>query len=174
MHGLFVRQAKNYLIKFGWCYHPLKVNGKPNKSLLCLTNLGKQVNECGNIRCVRSLYSDYFYSYSFNGLLIIPFVKQLLQALEYVDIDEFNYFVVHAYSHDELDAIIGLIKIYRSLSTADKDAFYDKFKTHFNAVKEGTAKSVYGNYFKNVKHNVSAIAWCDGFSYAGNQLRLSR
>ena len=42
MHGLFVRQAKNYLAHFDWVYHPIKNNGKEYKQLLKLTSSEKK------------------------------------------------------------------------------------------------------------------------------------
>ena len=163
-HGLFVRQAKNYLIKFGWCYHPIGKNGKPNKSLLCLTNLGQQIKRCSSLNCVKTLYTQYFLNYSYNGLLIVRFTKLLLQRLEYLTLDEFDYFVTHAYGEDDLETIIHLVNTYRSLSDKSKGSLRQRSRKHFEKVKERTAKNVYGNYIKNVKHTISVIAWCEGFS----------
>ncbi len=156
MHGLFTRQAKNYLLKFNWCY-------QSNINTLCLTDLGSQVKWCANLSNVKKLYSDYFYSnYTFNGLNIVQFTKQLLQILEYTTLDEFNYFVIHAYSTDDLDIIVNLIKIYRSLTNTDK--FQQDFKEYFERNKGNTAKGVYMNYVKSIKHTMSVIGWCNGFS----------
>lgn len=155
MHGLFTRQAKNYLLKFGWCY-------QPDRKTLCLTDLGIQVNECDDLNCVKSLYYNYFYNYSFNGLAIIKFTKQLLQAVEYLTLDEFNYFVIHAYNDDDLDVIIDLIKVHRSISNCDE--FHKDFSDYFECTKGKTANSVYMNYVKSIKHTISVIGWCNGFS----------
>ena len=165
IHGLFTRQAKNYLLKFGWCY-------QPNRNTLCLTDLGIQIKQCQhNIECIKKLYSEYFYNYSFGGLTIIQFTKQLLLVLEYLTINEFNFFVVHAYNNDDLDIMIKLVKIYRSLSSSDK--FQQNFKKYFEEVKGGTAKGVYMNYVKNIKHTMSVIGWCNGFSLSDSfKLRL--
>lgn len=160
MHGLFTRQAKNYLLKFGWCY-------QPNRKTLRLTDLGTQINQCNNLYCIKKLYSEYFYNdYSFNGLAIVQFTKQLLQVVEYLTLDEFNYFVIHAYSDDDLDIIINLIQIYRSLLNSDK--FQQDFKQHFEEVKGRTAKGVYTNYVKSIKHTISVISWCNGFSLSND------
>lgn len=156
MHGLFTRQAKNYLLKFDWCY-------QPDRNTLCLTDLGEQINRCSNsnLTCIKKKYSEYFHNYSFNGLTIIKFTKQLLNILEYLTLDEFNYFVVHAYSDDDLDVIVDLIKVYRSLSSSDE--FQQDFQEYFNNVKGGTAEGVYMNYVKSIKHTISVIAWCNDF-----------
>lgn len=161
-HRLFVRQAKNYLIKLGWCYHPIKDNGKPDKQTLCLTDLGEQINQCQNLDDVRILYTEYFLNYSFNGLSIVKFTKRLLQILDSLTLEEFNYFVIHAYSDDDFDNIVNLIRIYRSLSS--NDTFHATFRDYFEQEKGRTAQNVYGNYFKNIKYTISVIGWCDGFS----------
>jgi HKD family nuclease len=159
MHGLFTRQAKNYLRKFGWCY-------QPDRNTLCLTDLGKQINQCDDLNCVKNLYSEYFNDYSFNGLIVVSFTKQLLQALEYLTLDEFNYFVMHSYNDDEVGTIINFIKTYRSLS--DYVKFKQDFNSYFQKEKSGTAKGVYMNYVKSVKHTMSVISWCNGFYLSGD------
>ncbi len=172
MHGLFVRQAKNYLIKFGWCYHPINNRGKIDKKVLSLTDLGRHVAQCQNLESVKILYTDYFSGYLFNGLAIVQFTKKLLQRLDYLDINEFNYFVTHAYNDDDLETIVDLVKVYRSLST--NQIFRNKFSEYFHKIKEPTAHAVYSNYTKSIRHTVSAIGWCDGFSLNDDfVLRLS-
>ena len=171
MHDLFVRQAKNYLIKFGWCQHPVNALGKPDKNVLILTELGAEIAQCNDLKDVKFLYTNYFSTYLYNGLPIVKFTKHLLQRLDYLDIDEFNYFVVHAYNNDDLELIVNLIKMYRSLSSTD--AFYDEFNRYFKREKELTASNVYSNYVKSIKHTVSAIGWCEGFHLEDNfKLRL--
>lgn len=171
MHGLFTRQAKNYLLKFDWCYHPIKINGKLDKKTLCLTDTGKQVNACGKLGCVKNLYTDYFLNFPFNGLIIISFVRRLLQVLEHLTLDEFNYFVIHSYNNDEIETVINFIQTYRSLSSNTK--FKQDFHSYFQNKKGMTAKGVYMNYEKSVKHTISVIAWCNGFSLSDDfKLRL--
>lgn len=170
MRDLFVKQAKNYLLKFNWCYHPVKANGKLDKKRLYLTDLGKQINQCNNLECVKNLYTRYFFKFSFNGLLVVPFTQKLLQRLDYLTLEEFNYFVVHSYNNDDLETIIDLIKIYRSLK--DKNNFKIQFRDYFNKIKGTTGKSVYTNYRKKVKHTINAIGWCSGF-YLDDDLTLS-
>ncbi len=169
MHGLFIRQAKNYLLKFDWCYHPIKENGKLDKKILCLTDLGVQVNQCDNLDDVKKLYSDYFFNFSFNGLAIVIFTKRLLQKLDYLTLDEFNYFVIHAYNEDDFDIVVNLIKVYRAIS--NPDTFQAQVKNYFDKIKEPTGKTVYGNYTKSIKHTISVIGWCNGFSL-GDELVL--
>jgi HKD family nuclease len=154
MHALFTKQAKNYLIKFGWCY-------QPDRGTLCLTDLGFQVWQCTDLKCVNLLYSDYFYNYTYNGLNIIHFTEQLLQMLEYLTFDEFNYFVIHAYNTEDLNIIANLVKIYRTLINTEQ--FEQEFKEYFEQKKGNTAKSVYANYTKSAKHTLSVISWCNGF-----------
>lgn len=169
-HKLFVRQAKNYLMKFGWCYHPIKNNGKLDKKTLCLTELGNQVLQCENLRCVRNLYTNHFLNYTFNGLNVVRFTKYLLDKLDYLTLDEFNYFVTHAYSTDDFETIVSLVRLYRSLENPGD--FNAKCTTYFKEMKEPTAKNVYGNYVKNIKHTISVIAWCNGFSLESGQFTL--
>ena len=171
MHGLFVRQAKNYLQKFGWCRHPIKQNGKADRKMLDLTDLGVKVNQCRSLAEVKALYTEYFFRYSFNGLCIVPFTEKLLKQLGHLTLDEFNFFVVHAYHDDDLDLIVDLVNMYRSLS--NPAAFNERCVAYFRKVKEPTAKYVYGNYVKNVRHNISVIGWCRGFSLA-DDLTLKR
>ena len=161
-HQLFVRQAKNYLIKFGWCCHPIKQTGKLDKQVLCLTNLGRQINQCENLESVKDLYTNYFLNYSFNGLNIVQFTKRLLHRLNHLTLDEFNYFATHAYNDDDLETIVNLVHVYRSLQ--NPTIFNEKYVASFNEIKEPTARNVYGNYVKSIKHTISVIAWCDGFA----------
>lgn len=170
LHDLFVRQAKNYLIKLGWCYHPIAENGKPNKRELRLTDLGRQVSQCENLNGVKSLYTDYFLDYTFNGLHIVEFTRRLLRRVDYLPLDEFNYFVNHAYSDSDLELIIELIQIHRSLKNPEE--FKNKFVEYFRDIKEPTAKNVYGNYKKSLKHTMSVIGWCNGFSWDDEKLIL--
>lgn len=160
-HGLFVKQAKNYLIKFGWCYHPIKPTGKPDKKILCLTKLGEQINQCKNLECVKDLYTDYFHNYSFIGLNIVQFTERLLQQLNYLTLDEFNYFVTHAYNDDDFETIVDLVHIYRSLK--NPNTFNEQCAAYFKKTKGQTASNVYSNYVKKIKHTISVIAWCKGF-----------
>ncbi len=163
-HELFVRQDKNYLLKFGWCYHPIKPNGKPDKKTLCLTDLGKKVNNCDNLECIKNLYSHYFLNFSFHGLKICSFTQKLLQNLDYLTLDEFDYFIVHVYNSSELETIINLINIYRSLNLNNKKLFHKKFMRYFDSVKAPTASNVYGNYKKIINRTMEIIGWCNGFT----------
>ncbi|KAF3977998.1 MAG: NgoFVII family restriction endonuclease [Methylococcales symbiont of Iophon sp. n. MRB-2018] len=161
-HSLFVRQDKNYLLKLGWCYHPIKENGKLDKKILCLTDLGEKINQCESLLCVKNLYTNYFLNFSFNGLAIVPFTQKLLQRLEYLTLDEFDYFIVHAYNNTDLEIIIKLIEIYRSLENTA--IFKEQFNQYFNEIKVPTANNVYGNYKKIINRTMEIIGWCNGFS----------
>ncbi len=173
-HELFVRQAKNYLIKFGWAYHPVvqKRSGKiqMDKKFLYLSHIGMRISACEDIAEMKEVYSEYFDEFGFNGLNLVKFTKKLLNELEYLNLKEFNYFVVHAYSDDDLGAIINLILMYRRYP--EKKAFDKTVKKYFDDVKEHTTKNVYSNYTKNVKHTMSAIGWCDGFYFSADKFIL--
>ena len=160
---LFVRQSRNYLIKFGWCSYPIKENGKFDKNVLHLTGLGEQILECKDIECVKELYTDRFFDYTFGGLSIAQFTADLLDRLGYINLLEFSYFVTHAYTYDDLETIVNLVKIFRSLSKSNRKIFHKKYIAYFEQKKGPTATNVYGNYLKKNKHNISAIAWCKGF-----------
>ena len=163
-HQLFVRQAKNYLIKFGWAHHPLRKTKKkytPDKRILLSTPLGERIATCQNITEIKHLYSEYFEEYLFNRFAIVKFTRRLLERLDYLDLEEFNYFVTHAHSDDELEIVYKLIKDYRSCE--NRELLHNKIKKYFGKTKEPTASNVYGNYVKNVKHTMSVIAWCRGF-----------
>ena len=174
LHSLFVRQAKNYLIKFGWAYHPLvlkKGHWKREKRFLMPTALGKQIARCQNVRQIRALYSEHFEDWKFLGVHPVKFTRRLLKQFGKLDAREFGYFVSHAYDDDDADAIAGLIAKYRGL--ADKKSLHKKITQYFDAVKEPTASNVRGNYDKNVKHTMSAIGWCEGFSFDSKNLTIT-
>lgn len=173
MHGLFVRQAKNYLSHFGWVYHPIKNNGKAYKQLLKLTSLGEEIKKTNNIQKVKELYTDYFLDFSYNGLKIVPFTQKILAELEYISLEEFDYFIIHTFSDEDLFTTINLIKIYRSLTDEAKEKFRVDFQDYFKKIKEPTAKNVYGNYLKSTQHTISVIAWCEEFQL-DNNLTLSQ
>lgn len=163
-HHLFVRMAKNYLIKFGWAYHPIvqKRDGYTiNKQILKPTDLGQRIAACDAIEEIKKLYSEYFEEYSYNGLKIVQFTRRLLEHLEYLDMEEFHYFVIHAYSEDDFQLIFNLISMYRECE--NKSLLHAKARQYFDRTKELTGHNVYGNYVKNAKHTMSVIAWCRGF-----------
>lgn len=175
-HDLFVRQAKNYLMKLGWVCHPLRESGGKyvqEKRVLLSTDLGKQVADCRNdLSAIKSLYSEYFEGYSCGGLRVVEFVRRLLGQFGYLDLNEFNYFVTHAYSEDDFGVIARLISGYRDCT--DKAKLDKQIRDYFTKVKEPTANSVYGNYLKNVKHTMSAIAWCSGFSMSETEFVIRK
>ena len=166
-HALFVRQAKNYLIKFGWADHPLVKSGgkyKAAKDILISTALGRRIAACRSTEEIRALYSEYFEEYLFNGLGIVSFTRRLLERLDgRLDLNEFDYFVVHAYNEDDMETIVEMIRLYRDCTEAGRRELGGMVKRYFAEIKEPTAKNVRSNYVKNVKHTMSAIAWCSGF-----------
>lgn len=160
--SLFIRQEKNFLIKFGFASHPIKRNGKQDKQILILTSLGHEVAKCLNIICVKNLYTNFLLDYTYNGLKILKFTINLLSTLKYLTLDEFNLFVIHAYVEDELSEIINLIRSYRLLSDKEKFIFVKKCNSYFKEVKERPRANVLGNYIKKVKHTMSALGWANG------------
>lgn len=175
LHKLFVRQAKNYLIKFGWAYHPLIKKGdkyKLDKTNLCPTDLGRRIACCQDIKEVRRLYSEYFEDRTYNGLLIVRFVRRLLERFGTLNLREFDYFVTHAYSDDDMDVISEMIIVYRSCHNPDR--LEQQVANYFKKIKEPTAKNVRSNYIKKLKHAMSIIGWCQGFSLSKDfVIRLS-
>jgi len=133
--------------------------------------LGALVVECNKIDCINDIYSDFFWDYEFNGLYIVRFTKKLVELFNDIDIDEFSMFVTHAYNDDDFNLIYNLIKIYRTLNVDKKKILIEKYKKYFNEIKETKGvndrknKNVYGNYYKNAKHNMSAIGWCKYFDF---------
>lgn len=170
-HQLFVRQAKNYLIKFGWVDYPMKPNGNSNKSVLTLTYQGESVANCKEIDCIKNIYSEFFWDYEFNGLYIVRFTKQLVELFDSIDLNEFSMFVMHAYNENDFTLVSNLIKLYRDLAKEQRDSLIENYKKFFNKIKEPDDKgnkNVYGNYYKNAKHNMSAIGWSRYFDFDEN------
>lgn len=170
-HELFVRQAKNYLIKFGWVDYPIKPNGTSDKKLLTLTYQGELVANCKEIDCIKNIYSEFFWDYEFNGLYIFRFTNQLVELFDWIDLNEFSMFVIHAYNENDFALISNLIKLYRDLDNKQRDSLIEKYKKFFNEIKEPGDKgnkNVYGNYYKNAKHNMSAIGWSRYFYFDEN------
>lgn len=176
-HDLFVRQAKNYLIKFGWAYHPFQVNGnirRINKQILILTNLGHEVaRHKGSISDIKRLYSQYFEDFTCYGVRVVPFTRRVLLELEYLTLREFDYFIIHSHSDEDIALMVRMIRAYRSLTDGQRENLDKQIRARFKKVKEGTAKSVYGNYVKNIQYTMRVIAWCSGFSISSdNVLKL--
>lgn len=166
-HGLFVRQAKNYLVHFGWARHPLVNRGgqySRDKKLLLPTAWGRRVAECKNAAEIKEVYSEYFEDFAFNGLRLVPFTRRLLEKFGYLDLDEFNYFVAHACNDDDWETVSRLISMYRECSDEDRAELAREAKQYFARIKGGTAANVYGNYVKKLKYTISAIGWCAGFA----------
>lgn len=157
---IFIRQEKNYLLKFGLVVHPIKQNGKPDKGQLVLTSLGSEFANCTDLDCIKELYTNFMLDYTYNGLKITKFTYKLLKKFQHIDFDEFSLFVIHTYTEDEFDEIVKLIYIYRNLSIKEKTILKEKYNEMFKKIKEPTAKNVKGNYHKKVKHTMSAIGWC--------------
>ena len=171
---LFVRAHKNYLLKFGWAEHPQGDNGTLNKGKIRLTPIGAKVRDAKTLEEVRAIYTEYFMDFEFFSFKILPFLTRIIYQVEHVSFEEMSYFVKHARADDDIDLIVRIIKIYRSLNSAEKEKFHDKFKAHFDKYKEPTGTNVYSNYTKSVKHTISAIAWCNFFRSHDESLRLEQ
>lgn len=171
---LFVRQQKNYLMKFGFAYHKLRLNKKTlDKNTLYLTSLGEELAECNTIDDIKRVYTDFLEDYKYNGLQILPFVQKLLAQFTTISFEEFSYFVIHAYTENELNEIGKLISIYRTLDADSHKLLQQKIDDHFSAIKEPTAKSVRSNYDKKVKHTISALGWCVGIKLNPHTFELA-
>ena len=172
---LFVRQEKNYLIRFGFAVHPEKSNGKPDRNMLRLTEHGKRFSLAAKINGRKKIYTEAMQEYLYNGLPLLHFTYELLKRTRSVSFTEFSFFASHAYSLDELDSIAGLVDIYRSLPTDTRKRFERDVDAYFHEKLEPTAAGVRGNYDKKVKHTMSALGWCEGlqFDSAKKELRLA-
>lgn len=164
LRDLFIRQEKNYLIKFGFAYHLPSKNGKPDKSRLRLTAAGRDFAAAKTNAKRKEIYSREIQAYMHNGLETFNFVEELLSNVDYITFIEFNYFVCHAYSDKEMAVIIQLINAYRALSEGEKQSVLETYIRLFNKHLEPTAKGVRGNYEKKVRHTMSVFGWCTGMA----------
>ena len=171
---LFVRQCKNFLIKFGWVKHYEDEFGKVDIGRIMLTPIGEEVRDARNLDEVRDIYTDYFMKFEFFGLEIVSFLFDLLGYVEYITHSEMECFVIHAFSKNDLKLMVNLIEIYRGLDDEGRKEFHDEFKVAFKKHKEYTAKSVFSNYRKKVEHTVRVIAWCKPFYLDGKTIRLQK
>ncbi|MBI4722989.1 MAG: hypothetical protein HY769_08375 [Candidatus Stahlbacteria bacterium] len=162
VRDIFIRQEKNYLLKFGFTYHPIKSNGKLDKDILKLTSLGIEFSNCIDLNCMKNIYTKFMKDFTYNGLEITNFTFKLLNRLKYLDFNEFSLFTIHIYTEDEFEEINRLISIYRKLSNEQKNLLLKEYNDLFGKIKEPTGISVKSNYDKKVKHCMSAIGWCNG------------
>lgn len=162
LRALFIRQEKNYLIKFGFLSHPIKSNGKEDLNSVVLTISGLEFASASDTRELKRIYSDNMTHYSWGDSNIYVFACRLMLEFKYIEHTEFSLFAMHAYSDAELQNIVDLIKIYRTLNVFQKEAFFSKATDYLEEVKGGTAKNVVGNYYKHCKYNMSAIGWIEG------------
>lgn len=174
LRDLFIRQEKNYLEKFGFIIHPIKANGKNDSNSIVLTSSGLEFANGSDIKELKRIYSDNMIHYSWGDSQIFYFACRLILELEYIDLTEFSLFAMHAYSDTELQNIVDLIKIYRTLNSVQQEAFFKKTKDYLEDVKGGTGQNVVGNYFKHCKYNMSAIGWIEGLIWIpeSNNLQL--
>ena len=157
---LFVRQEKNYMVSFNLARHGTNKSGRPDKNMLRLTEAGAAFARAATVAARKAVYTKEIQSYVYNGLEIFNFVEELLGNVDYITLDEFNYFVCHAYSHREMAAMVKLMQLYRALSEEDKGSLHDAYNRLFDAHLAGTGKSVQGNYEKKVRHTLSVFGWC--------------
>jgi len=168
---LFVRREKNYLLKFGFVYNPIKDNGKPDKDILVLTDYGKEIALLKNTEIDRykEIYENSMNEYYYYTLNVYPFVLGLLKKLEYIDFFEFSAFVKHIYENDKLDLALNLISMYRGCTQNEKKSLNKYYKDQFTKILEPTASSVSANYNKSIKHQMSAIGWLPNCVYDVDQ-----
>lgn len=173
--SLFVRQQKNYLIKFDFAFHPQKDNGKIDTGILHLTDYGIKIAKLkeNQIDEYKMIYAKSMDNYEYNGLKIYPFVMKLLQRFGYLDFFEFSSFVKHVYVDDKLELVSDLISIYRNCSMATQQSLTRKYIDYFNKVLEPTAKSVKANYEKSVRQQMSALGWVPLCKYDEANHKLS-
>lgn len=174
--SLFIRQQKNFLVKFGFAYHPLKENGRPDEDILELSDSGIEVSilEEPYLDRYREIYTNNMLIYTYNGFNIVPFVQSLVDDFDYLDFFEFSSFVNHVYSDDKYDLIKELIALYRSCSKITQKSIRDDAKTYFDKVLGPTANNVRGNYDKKIRHQMSVIGWLTGYQYDANNKALSK
>ncbi len=168
----FVRQEKNYLIRLGFCYHPLTQTGTKNAAELLLTDYGRQLSEAKNIAEIKSVYTDAMTEYRYQGLPLLEFIRVLLTKLEYVTFDEFNFFVKHAWSADDLDRVCEIIRVFRHASAEQKKNFVERTNRLLREKVERSGASVVSNYKKSAGHTLSALGWCEGLDFDFDDERL--
>jgi len=169
IRSLFIRQEKNYLVRFGFVVPLLNDNNKEDEYKLIVTDLGVKIANCQDVNCVKDLYSQNMLSYKWGNLFIFSFTLKLLQKTTHITLDEFSLFVMHAYSMDEFNDVKDLILMYRKLSEAERRSLVAKVNEYFEQIKGTTAENVRGNYFKHAKYTISAIGWTQGLSYDAEQ-----
>ena len=176
LRDLFVRREKNYLQRFDFAEHSLKPNGKINQAELKLTETGVHFAHTTNPKIRKRIYSRSMQEYSYNNLYLLRFLYEILTQVQTLSFVEFSFFVSHAYSFDQMDDVVALINIYRSLSPEVQQRFETSMSAYFKEKLEPTAQNVRGNYDKKVKHTMSALGWCQKLQYdaKGCELRLTR
>lgn len=172
LRALFIRQEKNYLRRFGLVEHPLKDNGKEDEYKLIVTPVGKNFAGCGDIPCMKKIYTETMLKYKWGNLHIFPFTLKLLQKLSFLNLDEFSLFVMHAYSDEDFNDIKMILQKFRQLSLTKQKILLNKINKYFEQIKGKTAKNVVGNYYKHAKYTMSAIGWVDGISYDETEKKL--
>jgi len=169
LRELFVRQEKNYLLRFGFVVNYLRGDNTEDRNKIVITPSGERFAMCGNIQQMKDVYTENMLSRYWGSLRIVYFALKLVQDLSYITFDEFSLFVMHAYSDAELVNIKDTIAMYRKLSGGEKRNFERKVDSYFDKIKSQTAKNVKGNYFKHAKYTISAIGWISGLLYDESQ-----
>lgn len=161
---LFIRQEKNYLVHLG-------LATMPEKNLLALSEYGHAL--ASNPGNAKAIYTAAMESYIHNGLNLLEFTLRLLSQAQFVDFTEFSFFVRHAWTMDEVDAVATMIRVFRALAPDARQQFIARMDEHFKRQLEPTAKGVKMNYDKSVRHTMSALGWCEGLSYDASNKALS-
>jgi len=169
LRELFIRQEKNYLLRFGFIVNYLKKNNKEDKNKIVVTEIGKKFAACKTIQQMKDVYTESILSRYWGNLRIVHFALRLIRDLSYITFDEFSLFVMHAYSDGEFINIKDIITMYRKLTEKEKQDFNNKVISYFDKIKSQTAKNVKGNYFKHAKYTISAIGWTSVLFYDERQ-----
>lgn len=169
---LFVRQEKNYLVKFNFLAHKLRATLKEDSNKLLVTDLGIRFIDSTNIEAMKQVYSESMIDYTWGSAHIYSFTVKLLLSLNYLSVDEFSLFVMHSYADNEYSDTKELVQLFRRLNFQEQRALIQSIRNYFEEVKEGTAKNVMGNYFKHAKYNMSALGWVQGANFDPDRIRL--
>ena len=164
--ALFVRQEKNYLVKFGF----VEEIGDNKTKTLSATTSGKLFAEAETLAQQKKLYTEAIDSHIYNGLPLLSFLRGVLAMTGHLTDEEFSLFANHAYSPDELDTIISLTLQYRALPKEGKDELREWYSGLFEEKLEPTGKGVRTNYNKKVRYTLSALGWCEGLRYHNKKI----
>ena len=167
----FIRMEKNYLINLNLAYHPYKSNGVENTDVLVLSRHGHKLGEETLLDERKSIYTAAVGERRCHGLNLLEATHLVLNKLKYLEFNEFNYFINHCFSREELSSAVSMVNVYRSLPTERREKFDAEYEDYFS--ENMPQNDVRMNYHKHVKHTMSALGWSVGFSFNEDSLRLT-